>query len=195
MRKPNDTRDWVPCVALTLLAASVLGLSSPVEAQHCVSARSAARLAPLAAQDSPDGHQSPEDHCFSGTLRGPLKGTMIVCMPESECALDENLCTCDPGTGLWSREGEGGAMAYRARVWFVSGQGGFEAIERGIQVENTGYPGGPYPGPRHYWAGIMQVLPGSGSGAFEGVSHGTILIHNEWNDPGRVKLAGEVCMP
>jgi hypothetical protein len=86
-------------------------------------------------------------------------------------------------------------MAYRATVWVSGTRGGFQAIERGIQVENTGYPGQPYPGPRHYWAGIMQVLPNSGSGSFEGVSHGTILIHNEWNNPSTVKLIGEICTP
>jgi hypothetical protein len=86
-------------------------------------------------------------------------------------------------------------MAYRARVWFAGSHGGFQAIERGIQVENTGYTGPPYPGPRHYWVGIMQVLPGTGTGSFDDLSHGTILIRNEWNRPSTAKLTGEICRP
>ena len=119
------------------LAFMFLDPSSPVEAAHCVSARASVQLQALAPEDCPVGYQDPTDHCFAGTLRGPVKGNLVVCMPESECALDTNLCTCSPSSGLWAREGEGGAMAYRARVWLHGAQGGFEAIERGIQVENT----------------------------------------------------------
>lgn len=181
----------IACLGLGLVALA--WQPSPVVAGQCTPAQSAAVLQELAPEDSPFGYRSATDHCFEGRLRGPLKGTLVICLSEGEMEWDDQICSCGSQQPLWTREGEGGALIYRSKAWFTSNQGSFETIERGTQVENEGYASSSYPGPRCYWSGIMQVIPGSGTGSFSNVSHGTILIHNEWNNPSKVKLLGEVC--
>lgn len=90
---------------------------------------------------------------------------------------------------------EGGVLVYRSKSWFSLSGGSFEAIERGVQTENTGYPIYPYPDPRQYWTGIMQILPDSGTGDYADFVYGTIVIHNTWNNPDKADLVGEVCSP
>jgi hypothetical protein len=184
-------RIWRPVAMLVLLVLSA-GAGS---AGDCTSARSSVDLITLDPSESPPGYQSADDQCFAGLLRGPLKGTMILCISGNETVTDDNLCSCDSGGPLWEREGEGGVTVYRSKSWFTTRAGDFEAVERGVQLDNTGYPQFSYPGPRQYWTGVTQILPDSGTGDYQDLVYGTIIIHNEWNDPSKAELFGEICSP
>ena len=176
-----------------VLAVSVVS-AGPAEAVNCSSASAAVVLTELDPSMSPPGHQSSTDHCYSGKMRGSFKGDLVICVAEDEVLLDTNVCACDTGQQVWSPEGEGRALVYRSKAWVFTRGGSFEAVERGTQVENSGYPLLPYPDNRNYWAGVMQILPDSGVGDYEGMIYGTIMMHNQWNNPGKAKLMGEVCV-
>lgn len=181
-------------LGLALLVTILAAGTGPAFAVNCHSASANVALTALHPSQNPAGHQSPTNHCYAGRMRGALSGDLVICVAEQDAALDTNLCACDTSQPLWTAEGEGRALIYRSRAWIFTRGGSFEAIERGTQVENSGYPLLPYPDDRHYWAGVMQVLPDSGIGDFQNLIYGTIMIHNRWNDPSKAKLMGEVCV-
>lgn len=175
----------------------VLGawMTGPTEAENCVSAKSSVVFTALDASESPPGHQSETEHCFAGRLRGTLRGNLTLCIAEDETVSDDNLCACDSSDPIWESEGEGGALVYRSKSWFSIRRGTFEAVERGVQLTNTGYPVFPYPDPRQIWTGVMQILPDSGTGDYADFVYGTIVIHSSRIDPDKADLVGEICSP
>ena len=180
---------------MAMVVAMGVSWAGPVWAGDCISAKSAVVFTELEPSDSPPGHQSETDHCFAGRLRGPLRGSVVLCISEDETVTDDDLCACSSNEPIWDSEGEGGVLVYRSKSWFSLSGGTFEAVERGVQTTNTGYPIYPYPDPRQYWTGIMQILTDSGTGDYADLVYGTIIIHNTWNNPNKADLLGEVCSP